>query len=313
MNAISRLRLGTRGSNLALRQAAAVVDALNRACPELFVQKVIIKTRGDMQPDRLPVAPDDRGLFTKELERELSHGTIDIAVHSLKDLPSTLAPGLCIGAVLERSHPLDVLVSESVKSLAELPQGARIGTSSIRRAAHLRALRPDVEVVSIRGNIETRVRKMHELGLDALVLGHAGIVRLGLEHLVAQVIPPHLMLPAPGQGAIAAQARTHDRQILELLEKINDLRTFHETLAERSFLRRLGAGCHAPIGCLAQLQGEMLWIRGCIASFDGSRMCAAECTGTPQEAEQLGKELAEQLLSQGGEEIFLQQRAHRCP
>ena len=300
MKTIKQLRLGTRGSNLALHQAATVADTLRRVYPKLSVQTVVIKTRGDVQPKRLPRHLEDRGLFTKELERELSAGAIDVAVHSLKDLPTTLPPDLCIAAVLERHYPLDVLVSQTVGSLTELPEGARIGTSSIRRAALLRALRPDVEIVPIRGNIETRIRKMHKLGLDALVLGHAGMVRLGLEHLVTQVIPPYLVLPAPGQGAIALQARSTNRQVLELLEPINDLRTFRETSAERSFLRKLGAGCHAPVGCLAKADGKKLWIHGCLISPDGAKIVSFDMSGRADKPEALGTALAEKLLAEGG-------------
>jgi len=299
-----RLKLGTRGSNLALRQAGFVADALQRTFPDLTLQTTIIKTRGDLRLDAAAPGIGDRGLFTGELEKELLNGSVDVAVHSLKDLPTCLEPGLCIGAVLKRENPLDVFVSESGFSFSGLPRGARIGTASLRRTAQIKALRPDITVVPLHGNVETRIKKMREQGLDAVVLAYAGVMRLGLEHMITEIIPPHIMLPAPGQGAIAVEAREHDGNALALLQKINDRQTSLETRAERAFLHRLHGGCQVPVGCLAQMQMERLSLQGCICSLDGTTLCTASIDGNAEDADALGTTLAERLLADGAASIL---------
>jgi hydroxymethylbilane synthase len=281
-----------------------VADALQTAFPDLTLQTSIIKTRGDLLLDAPPSGIGEKGLFTSELEKELLNGSLDIAVHSLKDLPADLEPGLCVGAVLKRENPLDVLVSSRGLVFSALPSGATIGTASLRRTAQIKALRPDVAVVPVRGNVETRIKKMREQGLDAIVLAYAGIVRLGLAHMITEIIPPHSMLPAPGQGAIAVEARADDGRVHALLQKINDRQTCFETRAERSFLRRLHGGCQVPIGCLARMQREQLSLQGCVASLDGTAVYTAGIDGQVENAEALGAALAEQLLADGAAGIL---------
>lgn len=299
-----RLRLGTRGSNLALRQAGFVAEALQTAFPDVTLQTTVIKTRGDLRLDADAPGIGDKGLFTGELERELLSGSLDVAVHSLKDLPTRLAQGLCIGAVLKRENPLDVLVSNRELTFSGLPSGATIGTASLRRTAQIKARRPDIAVVPLRGNVDTRVKKMREQGLDAIVLAYAGVMRLGLEHMITEILPPHIMLPAPGQGAIAVEARERDGNVLGLLQKINDRQTCLETRAERAFLHRLHGGCQVPVGCLAQMQTEQLSLRGCIASPDGATIYTANIDGNAEDAEMLGSALADRLLAEGASNIL---------
>ncbi|MCX8045215.1 MAG: hydroxymethylbilane synthase [Desulfobacterota bacterium] len=299
------IRLGTRGSTLALQQAALVANALHAAHPDISLQTITITTHGDIVSGQHAADIDTPGIFTKELERELAAGRIDIAVHSLKDLPTLLHPELCLAAVLKREHPLDVLVSQHAPRFDALPRGARIGTSSIRRTAQIRSFRSDLTVVPVRGNIETRLRKMREHFCDALVLAHAALVRLGLETMIVEVIPPHIMLPAPGQGAVAVEVRERDTELRTLCIPINDLKTFRETEAERAFLRRLGAGCHMPAGCLARTNEDTMTIQGCIVAPDGSTSVSSTLHGRADDnTEALGIALAEKLLAQGGAEML---------
>ena len=300
----SHLRFGTRGSKLALRQTALATEAFRAAHPSISVEIVRIKTQGDTRQNRPLSEVGGSGFFTKELEQALLSNTIDVAVHSLKDLPAQLARGLCLSAVLKRENPLDVLVSEKKTRLLDLPAGAKIGTSSLRRTALLHIVRPDIIVVPVRGNIETRIRTMRTQGIDALILAYAGLARLGIDHLIAEIIPPHLMLPAPGQGAIALEARATDTTTLSWLKKINHARTFSEISAERAFLESLDAGCQVPLGCLAQRQGDKLFVQGCIATPDGSRICTATVSGMAYNAALLGSELAARLRTQGCAEIL---------
>lgn len=266
------LRLGTRGSKLAIWQAEYVARELSARMPELNIEIVIIKTKGDKILD-VPLAQiGDKGLFTREIENELLAGRIDLAVHSMKDLPSVLGEGLALGAVLKREIPQDVLISPHGYTLQTLPPGAVIGTSSLRRIAQLKALRPDLELVNMRGNVETRIRKMHEEGLDGIILAYAGVKRLGFMDSISQIIPVEQILPAVGQGAVAVEIRQDDEPVRRILESINDTECWLETSTERAFLAELEGGCQVPIACLARVADRKVFIEGLVAALDGSQV-----------------------------------------
>ncbi len=298
------LRLGTRGSQLALWQARHVASLLESSWPDLKVEIKTIKTTGDKILDVALSKIGDKGLFTKEIEKELLAGEIDIAVHSMKDLPSELPPGLCIAAVLEREDPRDVLLSHKSFALAQLPPAARIGTSSLRRIAQLKAWRDDLELVDIRGNVETRVRKMREQDLDGIILAYAGVKRLGLEGMISDYLPMQLVLPAVGQGMIAVEARDGDKAVFELTATINHQESLSASLAERAFLRELEGGCQVPVASIAEWQEGQLHIRGLVASLDGKEKYSGSSYCSPTEAETAGRELARRLLQEGGAAIL---------
>jgi len=301
---MKRLRLGTRGSKLAQWQAQAVAQQLKDYYPDLEVEIVIIKTVGDKILDVALSRIGDKGLFTKELEKALLDGDIDIAVHSLKDLPSQLGEGLKLAAVLPREHPGDVLISRSGLKYHELPVGSLVGTSSLRRTAQIKATRPDIQVVDIRGNVETRIKKMEEQQLDGIILAYAGVKRLGLEKWITDKLNFDVMLPATGQGVIAIETRDPDTQISGLLEPINHKETFSEMQAERAFLNRLEGGCQVPIGSLAKSSGDTLQLQGLVASLDGKKIIRDWVTASNQDPVQLGLELAERMLTAGAEDIL---------
>lgn len=298
------LKLGTRGSKLALWQAEAVSRMLQLKAPETAVDIKVIHTKGDKVLDMPLSKIGDKGLFTKEIENELLNGYIDMAVHSMKDMSSELDENLMIAAVLEREDPRDVLISDRGFVFSSLPAGARIGTSSLRRIAQVRAIRPDVNIVEIRGNVETRINKMHVMGLDAIIMAYAGVKRLGLETFITDVLDKECILPAAAQGAIAVETRTNDPDIINVLKKINDVPSMITTLAERSFLRTLEGGCQVPIACLAEVKEGIVNMDGLVASLDGTRVYRNCCSGRIDEAERLGYELARQLLNSGAAEIL---------
>jgi len=301
---MKRLKLGTRGSKLARWQAQAVAERLKEFHPDLQVEMVIVKTVGDKILDVALSRIGDKGLFTKELEKALLDGTIDLAVHSLKDLPSQLGEGLKLAAVMPREYPGDVLISRSGVPLFELPPGGVIGTSSLRRTAQLKAIRPDLHVIDIRGNVETRIKKMQEENLDGIILAYAGVKRLGMEHWITQVLPYDIMLPATGQGTIAIETRDNDEQMDSLLEAVNHSKTFVEIQAERAFLGRLEGGCQVPMACLAEYSGDTITMQGLVASLDGTRIIRDSVTGTSQEPVQIGLDLAERILASGADSIL---------
>ena len=299
-----RLKLGTRGSKLALWQAQAVTERLKEYHPDLQIEVVIIKTAGDKILDVALSRIGDKGLFTKELEKALLDGTIDLAVHSLKDLPSQLGEGLKLAAVMPRENPGYVLISRSGLHLSDLPAGSVIGTSSLRRTAQLKAVRPDLQVIDIRGNVETRIKKMQEQQLDGIILAYAGVKRLGLEHWITQVLPYDIMLPATGQGTIAIETRDHDEKMDSILETVNDRKTFAEIQAERAFLGRLEGGCQVPMACLAECREGVIHMQGLVSSLDGSRVIRDSITGSSHEPEQIGLNLAERILEAGADRIL---------
>lgn len=308
MKNMRNLRLGTRGSQLALWQARHVASLLESSLPDLKVEIKTIKTTGDKILDVALSKIGDKGLFTKEIEKELLAGEIDIAVHSMKDLPSELPLGLCIAAVLEREDPRDALLSHKNYSLEDLPHAALIGTSSLRRIAQLKAWRPDLQLVDMRGNVETRIRKMKEQDLDGIILAYAGVKRLGLEEMISDYLPAHLVLPAVGQGMIAVEARAGEQDVLKLLSRINHQDSFLASQAERGFLHELGGGCQVPVASMAELQGGQLHIQGLIASLDGKEKYSGSCDCSLPEAEEAGRELARRLLQQGGAAILCEIR-----
>lgn len=301
---LQKLRLGSRGSRLALWQAEYIKEALALAVPELKVEIQVIKTTGDKILDVALSKIGDKGLFTKEIEKELLDGTIDMAVHSMKDLPSQIEAGLCIGAVLPRENPQDVLISQFKRKLSDLPPGAVIGTSSLRRKAQIKHLRPDLKIVELRGNVETRIRKMQEEDMDGIVLAYAGVKRLGFESLISECLSYDLLMPAVGQGAIAVETRAGDTKVQKIVEKINHEPTRIQVEAERSFLARLEGGCQVPIAAIADFQGQELRIQGLVASLDGQEMISLGMTGRPSQAAELGSKLGQSLLDAGAGRIL---------
>ena len=264
----------------------------------------MISTAGDRTQDSGEPLPSigGKGLFTAELERALRDGTIDVAVHSLKDLPTEDAPGVAIGAVTAREDVRDCLVARTAGSLEELPAGAAVGTSSLRRSAQLAALRPDLEIRSIRGNVDTRIRKVSDGEYDAAVLAAAGIRRLGLDDVVTEWLSDETMLPAPGQGALAIQCRADDEAVLALLAALDDPAARAETTAERAFLRTLGGGCAAPVAALAvTTTTPRVRLQGLVASVDGRQVVRVTGEGEPAD---VGERLAEEALSRGADRIL---------
>jgi hydroxymethylbilane synthase len=304
------LRVGTRGSRLALWQADHVAARLRAAHPGLAVERVVISTTGDRVVDVALSKVGDKGLFTRELEEALRAGEIDVAVHSLKDLPTEMPDGLTLGAILEREDPRDALVGPA-RGIATLPPGARVGTSSLRRRAQLLAQRPDLQVVDLRGNVPTRLAKRERGDCDVVVLALAGLRRLGLEEEVAVILSPDELLPAPGQGAVAVQSRGDDAGVASLLASIDHATTRLTVAAERGLLARLEGGCQVPVGALAQPVAGRVRLRGVVAEIDGSvvvRGVLEDDVADAAAAQQLGERLADQLLGSGAREILARVR-----
>lgn len=298
------IRIGTRGSRLALYQAEQVQVKINAFHPEINTEVVIIKTKGDKILDVALSKIGDKGLFTKELERELNNEKIDMAVHSLKDLPTELPESFRIGAVLERADFRDALVSRDHKKLKELSGNNRIGTSSLRRQASLLHLNKDLQIVDIRGNINTRLRKMEEDYCDAIVMAAAGLVRLGLEEHITEILDPEIFVPAVSQGVIAVETRKNDQYINDICEKLNHRQTWLACIMERAFLKTLEGGCQVPAGCFTRLEDSSISITGFVASPDGKIYIKEQLTGPFGEYEKLGRQLAEKLLATGGDRIM---------
>jgi hydroxymethylbilane synthase len=301
--------IGTRGSQLALWQTGFTKDLLEKHFPEKTFAVRIIKTTGDAVLDTALSKIGDKGLFTKEIETELLEGDIDLAVHSLKDLPTVQPDGLKIGAVSARETPNDVLISTNFKSIDELPPGARVATGSLRRRSQLLAHRPDLEIVEIRGNVPTRIDKYLASDLDAMILAFAGVHRLGLDSHISQVVPTSILLPAVGQGVMAVEIRDGDDEVQSMVGAIHDRATQICIGAERSFLRRLEGGCQVPIGAFAVLEAGRLKLRGFVGSIDGKRIIREESSGSQEDAEALGTGLAERCLEAGAGEILNQARS----
>lgn len=297
------LVVGTRGSRLALRQTEEVAAALRQAHPRLAIEVKIVKTAGDRDVTSPLSRVGGQGLFVKGLESALLAGEIDMAVHSLKDIPTEPTPGLALAAVTARADVRDAFLSRDGRTFREMPAGARIGSGSQRRAVQLRALRPDVQVVDIRGNVDTRIRKMDQGQVDGLVLAMAGLARLGLEERAVEVFPAETVLPAVGQGALAVQTR-EEHAVRELLAVLDHHDTRQATAAERAFLRRLGSGCRLPVTALGTVDGPRLTLRGMVADVAGGHLLRAQVEGPTAEAEALGVRLAEELLAMGARELW---------
>ena len=300
----AKLTIGTRQSLLALWQSNHIAALLREKYPECEVVLKKIVTKGDRILD-VPLAQiGGKGLFTKEIETELADGTIDLAVHSLKDMPTVLPEGLCLTAITERANVGDAFVSNKYASFEELPLGAVIGTSSLRRKAQLLAARPDLQIMDLRGNVDTRLRKLDEVLYDAIILAAAGLERLGHGDRITALIPPDVCLPAVGQGALAIEARTADDEVRSMLEFLNDLPTKQSTDAERAFLGLLEGGCQVPIGVHADVAGEQIKIEAIIAALDGSTVLRDTITGKAEDAVALGQQLGKKMLAAGGQEIL---------
>lgn len=289
--------IGTRTSQLALWQTNYVKQKLEDVWPSLVCRLETFVTQGDKTLDKPLPEIGGKGLFTAELEAALMDGRIDIAVHSLKDLPVADAAGLTVGAISPRADVRDVLVAREKWTLGSLPLGATVGTSSLRRQAQLLHARPDLNIQSIRGNVDTRLRKVQEGQYDATILAAAGLTRLGLENHIAQYLPLDIMLPAPGQGALAVQCRVADTAVLSLLAAIDDAETRCCVTAERAFLDGLGSGCSLPVAAYATRQNDEIMLTGLVAAGDGSRVI--EVRGYGRDPHQLGADLAKSALAQG--------------
>ena len=300
---VAAVTVGTRASALARAQAEWVASRVRAVQPEVEVLTETLVTAGDRTQAAGRPLPEigGKGLFTEELERALRSGDVDLAVHSLKDLPTEEAAGVVVGAVCEREDPRDCLVSREGLTLATLPAGAVVGTSSLRRAAQLRAFRRELVVQSIRGNVDTRIRKVRGGEYDAAVLAAAGVRRLGLEQDVAEWLSPETMLPAPGQGTIAVQCRADDEAVLALLAALDDPVARAETTAERTFLRTLGGGCAAPVAAWAEVIAGGVRMEALVASLDGTEVVRVRGAGAPRA---LGERLAREALGAGADRIL---------
>jgi hydroxymethylbilane synthase len=302
---MNKLTVGTRGSALALRQTELIVERLRSLNPGLEIEVRIIKTKGDKILDEPLTRIAGKGFFVAEIERALIRGEIDFAVHSMKDLPAEMTEGLVIAAIPEREDPSDALISRG-PSLHDLPKGARIGTSSPRRQAQLRHFRPDLELVDLRGNLDTRIRRLEEGRFDAVVLAYAGLRRMGWEDRVTEKLPPEICLPAVGQGALAVQTREDNAETTELLARLDDAESRAAVTAERSLLSALGGGCQVPIGALGVIEGAALRLRGVVASPDGKRLIRGEVSGDWNKPEGVGRHLADVLVRDGADAILRQ-------
>ncbi len=299
-----KVKIATRKSPLALWQAEYVRNRLLAEHPELEVELVTMTTQGDKILD-VPLAKiGGKGLFVKELEQGMMAGDADIAVHSMKDVPMDLPEGFALPVICARETPLDAFVSNHYAMIEELPQGARVGTSSLRRSSQLLHQRPDLEILSLRGNVQTRLAKLDNGDFDAIILASAGLVRLEMEERIRQRIPPETMLPAVGQGAVGIECRADDTTTHSLLAFLNDEDTHTRVAAERAFNHRLEGGCQVPIAAYAVLEQEQIWLRGLVASVDGREQLFTEGRMPRQQAEELGKTLADELLARGADRIL---------
>lgn len=298
------ITIGTRRSPLALWQAEYIQKALMRHHSELTVRLEHIVTQGDKILD-VPLARiGGKGLFTTELESRLLSGTIDLAVHSLKDLPASLPDGLCLAAVTARTHVHDALVSNRYPSLSALPQGARVGTSSLRRKAQLLHCRPDLTVLDLRGNVDTRLKKLDAGDYDAIILAEAGLHRLGLAERITELIPTDIMIPAVGQGALAVETRADDEELKAALAFLGDEDTTAAATAERAFLGAINGSCQVPVGVYAAVRGGQLRLESIIADPDGSRVFRHRAEGPASDSAAIGQTAARVLLDEGGRQIL---------
>jgi len=298
------VKIGSRGSKLAMWQANWVKSALESKNPSLTIDIFIIKTKGDKILDTPLAKVGGKGLFVKEIEEALLNGEIDLAVHSMKDMPSEIPDGLCIGSVPKREDPGDALISKNGKPFNELETGARIGTSSLRRGAQLLHARPDIEIIPLRGNLDTRIRKLETENLDAVILAAAGIKRLDLDDKITEVLPKHVMLPAVGQGALCIEIRQNDPQIESMVNELDHRETRIAVLGERAMSNRLGGSCQIPIAGYGEIDGEVLTLQGLVSNLSGKKVIRDSIRGDVSNPEKIGAALAERLLSMGADEIL---------
>ena len=299
---MTKFRIGSRGSQLALWQANHISALLRTRGHEVEIE--IIHTTGDKITDVALAMVGTKGMFTKEIEEALADGRVDLAVHSLKDLPTELPPGFEIAAITKREDARDAFCSRLYSSVENLPRGARVGTSSLRRRAQLKAVRPDLDIHPLRGNVDTRLRKLEQGEYDAIILASAGLNRLGKTELIKQIIPAQIMCPAAGQGALAIEIREADSATRQHVEFLNDDRARAATTCERALLNRLGGGCQVPIGAFAEMRSGKLHLEAIVADPDGSRVLRESRDGNFNHPEQLGNDVGETLLARGGEEIL---------
>jgi hydroxymethylbilane synthase len=301
----NKIIIATRGSMLALWQAEWIKSQIKNIHPDMEVELNKIKTTGDKILD-VPLAQvGGKGLFVKEIEEAMLRGEADLAVHSMKDVPTDLPEGLHLSAICKREDPRDAFIAGAgISSFNNLPQGGRVGTSSLRRMCQLLNKRPDIKITQLRGNVDTRLRKLDEGEFDAIILATAGVKRLGYEAKITEKISTEISLPAIGQGAVGIECRTDDEFINDLLSKLNHEETWICVSAERAFLKKLEGGCQVPIAAYAQLKDGQLIIEGLVGSIDGKTLIKSSMQGKPEDAEPLGTALAENLLSQGAGEIL---------
>ncbi|MFV0554478.1 MAG: hydroxymethylbilane synthase [Mangrovibacterium sp.] len=298
------MKIGTRGSKLALWQAHEVQRVIKEKFPQMETEIVVIKTKGDKILDVSLSKIGDKGLFTKEIEHALMAGEIDMAVHSFKDMPTELSEDLVVGAVLPRADVRDVFVSKDGRKLSEMTSKDKIGTSSLRRKAQLLAYNPDLQIVDIRGNVETRLQRMNDGFCDAIVMAGAGFIRLGYEAQITEYFNEEVMLPAVSQGAVAIEVREADEQITEVMDAINDDDAWTECMAERSLLRTLEGGCQVPVACRSKVEGEDFTMTALVASLDGAKVIRESISCSADWASEKAIELGELILSKGAKEIL---------
>ena len=298
------LRIATRKSPLALWQAHYVSDLLKHHHPDLEIELVTMTTQGDKILDTPLAKVGGKGLFVKELETGMLEGRADIAVHSMKDVPVDFPPGLHLAVICEREDPRDAFVSNNFKTLDELPQGAILGTSSLRRQAQISALRPDLKIIDLRGNVNTRLKKLDDGEYDAIILAAAGLKRLKFDERITQFIGTDICLPAIGQGAVGIECRSDDARVHNLIAPLNDNKTQIRVTAERAMNERLQGGCQVPIAGYAELERGLIMLRGLVGQVDGKKIIRGDIAGPPENAEELGIVLAEDLLSRGADKIL---------
>ena len=302
----TKVRIATRKSALALWQAEYVKARLEHFHPQITVELVPMTTKGDIILDTPLAKVGGKGLFVKELEVAMLENRADIAVHSMKDVPVDFPPGLGLEVICPREDPRDAFVSNNYDQLKLLPQGAVVGTSSLRRQCQLKEIRPDLDIRDLRGNVNTRLRKLDEGQYDAIILAAAGLIRLEMAERISEYIEPEVMLPANGQGAVGIECRSDDDSIKALLAPLEDLVTRQRVLAERAMNKALEGGCQVPIGSYAVIKNQQLYLRGLVGAVDGSKIIRSEVSGTVEQGETLGEQLAQTLLEQGAESILKQ-------
>ena len=301
---IKKIRIGTRGSKLALWQADFIKSEIEHLFPDFNVELKIIKTTGDRITDRPLAMIGGKGLFVKEIETALLNNDIDLAVHSMKDMPGELPIGLIIGAIPKRENPFDVLISNNNSLLADYEKGAKIGTSSLRRTSQIKHIRPDVTIESIRGNLATRIRKLKSGEYDAIVLAAAGLIRLDQKNEITQYLDETIMLPAVGQGALCIETRKNDGDIALIMEKLDHHDTRICVTGERAFLKQIEGSCHIPVACFGKIINNEVVLTAVVASIDGKKLIKEQIISPMDKVESHGRTLADQVLEKGGKKIL---------